>query len=367
MVSLPLPQPFKGIYALFFALKLPFQIASLLIYYVPVSFRPIPQWSLRTCVVTSALRSFFSYIEITGTQGSQPPTPEKAKERLVIAEPAEDDLYSSVLSSTAIKPVSLRGLWDSNPSSKGDVDKPKVVLHFPGGGFTYAYDAYESSQGVSQIMERMRGTRTLFAQYRLATASNGRFPAAIQDALTFYNHVLKSGVDPKNIIFLGDSAGGHVVLALLRHLECSQELPLPAGVMLWSPWVNITDNVIGQYSDSSNLGIDYVVPRILEVGAKRYIPEGGITPGIEPFLSPLRHPFKTSVPLFVHAGTAELFYDEIKSFADAMSSLQGNTVRFHSTAFAPHDILLSHKAVGFTAQAIAAMDDAANFFSGEAN
>lgn len=310
------------------------------------------------------LRSFFDYVEITGDQGFKQPTREKAKERLALVQPTDDELYSGILASPTIKPVSLTGLWDSNATAQSGSDKPRVVLHFPGGGFTYAYDPYQSSQGVSQIMKHMRGARTLFAQYRLATVPNGRFPAAIQDALTFYNYVLRSGVDPRDVILLGDSAGGNIVIALLRYLETSHKLPLPGAVMLWSPWVNITEDVPGQYTGCHNLGIDYVTTSVLQVGAQKYIPEGGITTEIAPFLSPLRYPFKTNVPIFVHAGAAEVFYDEIKDFVHAMSEIQGNRMRFHPTKFAPHDILLSHGVVGFTEQAEAAMKDAADYLDG---
>lgn len=321
----------------------------------------MPQWKLRTCVAASFLRSFFDYIEITGDQGAKLPTREKAKDRLALVQPGEAELYSGILASPTIKPAPLIGLWDPNATAQPTADKHRVVLHFPGGGFTYAYDPYESSQGVSQIMKHMRGYRTLFAQNRLATVPNGRFPAAIQDALTFYNHVLRSGVEPQDIVLLGDSAGGNLVMALLRYLETSHKLPLPGAAMLWSPWVNITEDVPRQYAGSRNLGVDYVTTSVLQVGAQKYIPEGGITTDIAPFLSPLQYPFKTNIPIFVHAGTAEVFYDEVQRFVDAMSEIEGNRVKFHPTEFAPHDILLSHALVGFTEQAEVAMKDAADY------
>ena len=48
-----------------------------------------------------------------------------------------------------------------------------------------------------------------------------------------------ANVSPHNIIFMGDSAGGGLVLSVLGAAK-AEGLPLPAGGILWSPWVDLT-------------------------------------------------------------------------------------------------------------------------------
>jgi monoterpene epsilon-lactone hydrolase len=73
--------------------------------------------------------------------------------------------------------------------------------------------------------------------YRLAPEH--RFPAAIDDALVVYEHVLKLGYDPQNIIFAGDSAGGGITFALMLAAR-DKGLPLPGLAIGLSPWVDMT-------------------------------------------------------------------------------------------------------------------------------
>ncbi|KAI1477082.1 alpha/beta-hydrolase [Daldinia eschscholtzii] len=356
-------QPLKALYIIYFTLKLPFVLLSLIIYYTIPSLRPIREWTIRTSVATYIIRIFFNLVSVIGLSSLRPLTAEKAKERFAYIEPGEDELYSGVLSPAAIKPVPLKGLWDADQGGPVTIDKSKVLLLFPGGAFVFAFDPYEGSSIVSDLVRRVPGARVFLAQYRLATSAAGRFPAAIQDALTFYNYILNLGIDPKDIIFLGDSAGGNVAVGLLRYLEESQKLPLPGGVLAYSPWIHVTNDAKSQYGDSPKLRTDCINYPVLQTGYDKYIPEGGMTPEVAPYFSPMTHPFKTSVPVYIQSGEAEVFYDENKQFAEAMEGIEGNKVKFHTIKNAPHDLILSHRMVGLTAEATASVEDAIAFVS----
>lgn len=139
----------------------------------------------------------------------------------------------------------MRGVWLPSPltSDAPDPHKEKVILHFPGGAFVITFGHETSGRPAWEILNKhLKASKLLWAQYRLAASEETRSPAAVQDALTYYRYVVSLGVDPKNIILSGDSAGGNVVLALMRHLESAQspELPLPGGVIVFSPWVQVT-------------------------------------------------------------------------------------------------------------------------------
>jgi acetyl esterase/lipase len=57
--------------------------------------------------------------------------------------------------------------------------------------------------------------------------------------LAVYLHLLEEKHDPNTIILAGDSAGGGMVLSMLVTLR-DQGIPLPAGAILISPWVDLT-------------------------------------------------------------------------------------------------------------------------------
>ncbi|KAK7754516.1 hypothetical protein SLS62_003536 [Diatrype stigma] len=364
-------QPFTAIYVTYFLVNTLLRLPLRLIYYTPKKLRPVPTWSLKACLMVPIFRDLFDLVEATRYEGSPPPDPKKAKERYALVEPSEDSgIYRGILSPTReIKPASRPGLWYANPDSVAASNKGKVAIHFPSGGFIFAYDPFWGGSEISGIINKhVQTDRVLFAQYRISTSAATRFPAAIQDALTFYHYVLQTGVDAKDIILSGDSAGGNVVLALMRYLEtagAAAGLPVPGGAMVWSPWVHITEDVIGQYSQSTRLRTDCLTPGVLQCGADAYLPKGGLSADVRPFISPLHHPFKTKIPLFVQAGTAEIFYDEIRGFADEMAQAEGNRLLFHETKSAPHNILAGHDLFNFTPQAVLAASKASKFFRGE--
>lgn len=217
------------------------------------------------------------------------------------------------------------------------------------------------------MTEHLHASNFFWAQYRLATDETTRFPAAIQDAVTYYQYIVSLGVDPKNIIVSGDSAGGSVVLALPRYLESGEappSLPLPGGAVLLSPWLEVKPNETQVYNAHHNTEADILTPEILQWGADSYLPK---TPSAssEEYTSPLDHPFKTSVPIYFQADAAEALHDSIQKFASQMKQTRGNRVRFESVPMAPHDILLTHAIFGMTDEFCATLVEAHLFLSSE--
>ena len=71
--------------------------------------------------------------------------------------------------------------------------------------------------------------------YRLAPET--RFPGQLHDAVCAYMRITEElRIPPENVIIAGDSAGGGLSLALLMYLR-DHKYPLPAGAILFSPWV----------------------------------------------------------------------------------------------------------------------------------
>ncbi|EAW06612.1 lipase/esterase family protein [Aspergillus clavatus NRRL 1] len=126
--------------------------------------------------------------------------------------------------------IEMKKDYNERKRAKGDYPSQKrIMLYIHGGAYFF-------------------GT-----EYRLAPQFP--FPCALQDCLAAYLYLLDEH-DPKNIIFAGDSAGGGMVLSILVILR-DQGLPLPAGAILISPWVDLTHSFPSVVSDCPG---DYIPP-----------------------------------------------------------------------------------------------------------
>ncbi|TDC61508.1 alpha/beta hydrolase [Actinomadura sp. GC306] len=110
-----------------------------------------------------------------------------------------------------------------------------AVLYLHGGGYVVC-----SPRTHRQITARLAldtGLPVLAPRYRLAPEHP--FPAPLEDAVAAYRWLLARGVPASGIVLAGDSAGGHLATALAGEI-CRQGLPGPAGLVLFSPWVDLT-------------------------------------------------------------------------------------------------------------------------------
>ncbi|KAI0433001.1 Alpha/Beta hydrolase protein [Xylaria sp. FL1042] len=362
-------QPFKALYTTFIVSKILVTLPWHLIRYSFKSARPFPEWSLTYTILNALCRDLFTWYTKTRHDGMYSVISDHKKEaqRSDLAEPADPSLYSGVLTPGKATPGSVGGLWYPAPllATSPDVENAKVVLHFPGGAFVLALGQdFWGKIVTNPLLKYLNASHCFYAQYRVAVDASTRFPAAVQDLLTCYNHILSLGVKPNNIILSGDSAGGNLVLGLLRYLETSTSvtLPLPGGVMLWSPWVHVTTQAGVDFASDKNSKNDSIVPSLLQWGAEAYFPEHEPTAEELTYISPLNHPFHTKVPLFIHAGTAEGFFKPIREFATQMSQVDGNRVRLHSTELVVHDLIFAYDGAGLGKEVELAIGDAARFF-----
>lgn len=220
-------QPFKMVCTVAFLAKGMLELSVLSLYYIPKQLRPLPEWGYRLSLTTAALRTLFQYFTAIRYQRPRQLEPGKTGERFVLIEPPRASLFTGVLSPKSVKPEPVGTVWFPAPPQK---DAQKVVIQFSGGGFVLGWDPSEAGQRVANILaDNFEATNTLYVQYRLAGPET-HFPAQVQDALTAYNYVLSLGIPPENIFLNGDSAGGNIVLGLLRYLETTQTgLPLPGS------------------------------------------------------------------------------------------------------------------------------------------
>ncbi|TGJ88532.1 hypothetical protein E0Z10_g230 [Xylaria hypoxylon] len=146
--------------------------------------------------------------------------------------------------------IEMRSDYNERIKSGDDFSK-RVMLYVHGGG--YFFGSVDEHRYQMQRHARKLKARVFAPKYRLAPQFP--FPCGLQDCLAAYLHLLKTQ-DPSTIILAGDSAGGGMVLSTLVTLR-DRGLPLPAGAILISPWVDLTHSFP---SVSGDCPLDYIPP-----------------------------------------------------------------------------------------------------------
>lgn len=368
-------QPFKALYTAYFLVKTPVHLLLLSLVYIVRPLRPMPAWGLGRNVQAAMARMLFAFWSTIRSQRPSYTAPEEAKERHVRVNPPPAACFTGVLAASGlVKPAAVDAIWfpgPPSPSPSPDLARQKknVVLHFPGGAFVLAFSHESSGRPIAEMLNKhFMADHSVWAQYRLSGTPETCFPAAIQDAVTFYQHVISLGVDPADIIISGDSAGGNVAIALARYLQSNQSvLPLPRGVAVFSPWIHVSPTAAEDYDQEPRSRFDVLHSSVLQWGADVYRPRGWLPleTETEAYISPLHHPFGLSVPLYIQAGTAEGMHDSIRSFSEEMATVGGNRVLFRSSPLAPHNLPFCHGSFGMSKEWEESLDEAREFLRPE--
>lgn len=111
----------------------------------------------------------------------------------------------------------------------------RVVLYIHGGG--YVHGGVEAYRGLTGRIAKALKARVYTPDYR--QAPEFPFPTPIEDVFSAYRALLDSGVQPENLVLTGDSAGGAMVVTIMRKAR-DAGIPLPAAGVAISPWANLT-------------------------------------------------------------------------------------------------------------------------------
>src|ERR1700754_3286462 len=132
------------------------------------------------------------------------------------------------------KPAEIGGVPGIEVTVAGH-ESGNVMLYFHGG--VYVIGAASHTVALVGDIARRTGVRAFTLDYRLAPEHP--YPAAVDDARSAYEGLLKQGIDPARIVLAGESAGaGLVVAALLAARDAG--LPMPSCALLMSPYADLT-------------------------------------------------------------------------------------------------------------------------------
>lgn len=183
-------------------------------------------------------------------------------------------------------------------------DQP-TVLYLHGGG--YAVCSPATHRDLISRLTQASGARSIALDYRLAPESP--YPAALQDVLAAVSALSEDSVPPTQLWLAGDSAGGGLAIATLLSLR-DQGRPMPAGALLLSPWVDLTEAGLSSELDNPH---DYLSSGLLQIFRNHYTHEGASQ---DPLISPVLADLTGLPPLYIQAGGAEIFRPQIQRFAD---------------------------------------------------
>lgn len=193
------------------------------------------------------------------------------------------------------------------PAEWLSVAKPqRTVLYFHGGG--YFFCSLQSHRPTCAYLAKTAQARVLSVDYRMAPESP--FPAAVDDAVAWWKELLAQGVDPGEVVFSGDSAGGGLALACMLAAR-QQGLPLPAGALLYSPWTDLSCS--GETMRTKATDDVMFEPRLLPEAAALYLAG---RPGTEPLASPLFADLAGLPELFIFASEHEVLLDDSRRLHD---------------------------------------------------
>lgn len=332
-------------------LKLPL----LPLYYLPVSRRPHPEWTITQAVLNNLMNAFVHHTAAVRAVTPWNLTAGSLGERFIGIDKGPDRIYTGPLSDPRILPSATGGIWFPR-APEHTADGP-VILHFHPGGYVMG-DVRSTCDFAASLLHDKMGCPSFWSLYRLASNDGGRFPAALQDAVTAYHHLSHNlGIPTSRIILSGDSAGGHMVICLLRYIADHGEaigLAPPKAALIWSAAINFAATVDPKtVRENKNYPHDYMDPDFVVWGATKFFSDG---PLAAPYMNPVTEPFPSPCPVWAFVGGNEIFYDENRDFVDSMNAMAGNAVSLRIERLANHDIFFAGNLTGWKKEA----EDAAN-------
>jgi acetyl esterase/lipase len=259
---------------------------------------------------------------------------------------AIDARYFQVAPDVLRTPVDCDGVaaeWITLPRSRDE----RVILYLHGGSFAFRFPNAHAVL-VSRLCRRL-GARALIPDYRLAPEHP--FPAAPDDCQRAYRALIAAGLNPRNIVLAGDSAGGNLALVTIQRARAAGE-PSPSCAVLLSPALDCT---LTSPSMADYDGHDPILQlRTLLVLRRCYVPSPHQY--IDPEVSPLFADFSGFPPLFLQAGSNEMLRDEAVRAADKAHAA-GVDVELEIWPGVPH----SFQVAEFLPEAALAIDHIAHF------
>lgn len=185
----------------------------------------------------------------------------------------------------------------------------RIIIYLHGGGFA-AGSVRTHGNMVSHFAKELHA-KILFIEYALAPEHP--YPAGLNNIISVYRE-LANRYQGHQLDFIGDSAGASLIISAIGEI-LKLQLPLPAAVVLISPWVSLEcDNP----SMEENAQVDHTLNKsMLQLFAQAYT--GSVPLEVS---SPKKASLTKFPPVLVMVGTNEILLDDSRNFYHDIKSIQ---------------------------------------------
>jgi acetyl esterase/lipase len=181
---------------------------------------------------------------------------------------------------------------------RGWTDNGKLMIYIHGGAYTL-YSA-RSTLGSAAVMAEATGLRVISIDYTLAP--HAQWQESTDQVVRVFKALVERGHAMRDMGIYGDSAGGAMAAGAVLKMR-NEGLGMPAVVVLWSPWSDITET-----------GDTY---QTLKHAEPAYLYETGLKPHADAYADPKdqKHPYVSPVygdyskgfpPTLIQGGTKEI-------------------------------------------------------------
>ncbi len=201
---------------------------------------------------------------------------------------------------------------------KGWQKSAKVLVHAHGGAYTF-YSA--RSRLVSSVpAAAATGLRVISIDYTVAPV--GKWQKVTDEVLAVFAGLQNEGHQLKNLAICGESAGGGLAAGSVLKMR-DKGLGMPAAVLLWSPWADVTNR-----GDSAitlkHFEPTYLYDRHLKLAAYAYADPKDQK---HPYVSPVYGDYtKGFPPTLIQGGTREIFLSHFVRLYRALDEADRPTV-----------------------------------------
>ncbi len=188
-----------------------------------------------------------------------------------------------------------------------------VLVYMHGGGLTEG-SVFTAREWTARLAKRTQ-IPVLSVDYRLAPEHP--YPAALQDVLAIYKHLLDVGYDSKKIFFAADSSGCNLALSALITLRDGQA-NLPSAAILVSPSIDLT---LSGESFETRLAVEPLVTKeVLAFCAKQYAQDVDLA---SPSISPLFADLSGLPNIMIQVGDHEILLSDSISLYESILKVGG--------------------------------------------
>lgn len=232
-----------------------------------------------------------------------------------------------------------------------EVTADRTLLFIHGGGYIHGgVEGYQSLAGKYAIELH---AKVYLPDYR--QAPEYKLPAPIEDVFAVYQYLNDQQINPQHIALVGDSAGGAMVVTVMRWIR-NHGLELPAAGSALSPWPNLTNS--GETMRTRD-GLDPVASKtFLDRMARAFLGDQLAT---DPDASPVYADVRGLPPIMIQTGENEVMMADA---VDLAGHLAKNRVRVTLEVW-PHMFHVWHQFYSVLPAAAGALNNSVRFIETE--